>query len=96
MVYWESIFVSGVGLAIGLALAVPTVAYFAANPIPLTGDSMSGMAELVGMEPLVTFELATVNPIVSALTIFAVGILAAFYPALKASRGRPVDALRSL
>ncbi len=96
VVYWESIFVAGVGLAIGLALAVPTVAYFVANPIPLTGDSMSGMAELVGMEPLVTFELAAVNPIVSALTIFAVGILAAFYPALKASRGRPVDALRSL
>ena len=96
VVYWESIFVAGVGLVIGLALVIPTVAYFVANPIPLTGESMSGMAELVGMEPVVTFELEPLNPVVSALTILVVGIIAAFYPALKASRGRPVDALRSL
>lgn len=96
VVYWESIFVAGVGLVVGLALAIPAVVYFVANPIPLAGESMSGMAELVGMEPLVTFELAPLNPVVSAGTIFAVGLLAAFYPALRASRGRPVDALRSL
>lgn len=96
MVYWESIFVAGVGLVIGLALALPMVAYFVANPIPLTGESMEGMAELVGMEPLIKFELMPSNPVGSSLTIFVVGILAAFYPALKASRGRPVDALRSL
>ncbi len=96
VVYWESIFVAGVGLVIGLALAIPTVAYFVANPIPLTGDAMSGMTELVGMEPVITFELELLNPIGSALTILVVGIIAAFYPALKASRGRPVDALRSL
>jgi ABC-type lipoprotein release transport system permease subunit len=81
---------------IGLVLAVSTVAYFVANPIPLTGESMSGMAELIGMEPVVTFELELLNPIGSALTILVVGIIAAFYPALKASRGRPADALRSL
>ena len=96
VVYWESIFVAGVGLVIGLALVIPTVAYFVANPIPLTGDAMSGMTELVGMEPVITFELELLNPIGSALTILVVGIIAAFYPALKASRGRPVDALRSL
>lgn len=96
VVYWESIFVAGVGLVIGLVLAVSTVAYFVANPIPLTGESMSGMAELIGMEPVVTFELELLNPIGSALTILVVGIIAAFYPALKASRGRPADALRSL
>lgn len=96
VVYWESIFVAGVGLVIGLALAIPTVAYFVANPIPLTGESMSGMAEMIGMEPVMTFELELLNPVVSALTILVVGIIAAFYPALKASRGRPVDALRSL
>jgi ABC-type lipoprotein release transport system permease subunit len=32
----------------------------------------------------------------SSLTVLGVALLAALYPAIKASRGRPVDALRSL
>lgn len=96
VIYWESIFVAGVGLVVGLVLAIPTVVYFAANPIPLTSEEMSGMVELFGMEPLMTFKLKPLNPLGSAVTILVVGALAALYPAFKASRGRPVDALRSL
>ena len=96
VVYWESIFIAGVGLLVGLVLALPTVLYFAANPIPLTGEQMSGMVELFGFEPLVTFKLKPLNPVGSTVTILVVGALAALYPAFKASRGRPVDALRSL
>lgn len=96
VVYWESIFVAGVGLVIGLALALPAVVYFAAHPIPLTSESMDGAAQLIGMEPVATFKLKPLNPLGSAITILVVGALAALYPALKASRGRPVDALRSL
>jgi ABC-type lipoprotein release transport system permease subunit len=43
-----------------------------------------------------TWKLKPWNPIGSAITIFVVAAIAALYPALKASRGRPVDALRSL
>jgi len=35
-------------------------------------------------------------PFYSALTILGVAVIAALYPALRASRGRPVDVLRSL
>lgn len=96
VVYWESIFIAAVGLVIGLVLALPTVLYLVANPIPLTGEQMTGMTELFGFEPLVTFKLDPQNPLGSAVTILVVGALAALYPAFKASRGRPVDALRSL
>jgi len=48
------------------------------------------------MEPLMTWKLKPLNPIGSTLTILGVAVVAAFYPAVKASRGRPVDALRSL
>jgi ABC-type lipoprotein release transport system permease subunit len=96
VVYWESIFIAGVGLVIGLALALPTVLYFVANPIPLTGEQMAGMVELFGFEPVMTFKLKPLNPLGSAVTILVVGALAALDPAFKASRGRPVDALRSL
>ena len=96
VVYWESIFIAGVGLLVGLALSLPAVLYFAAHPIPLTGEQMSAMTEMFGFEPVITFKLKPLNPIGSAITILVVGALAALYPAFKASRGRPVDALRSL
>jgi ABC-type lipoprotein release transport system permease subunit len=57
---------------------------------------MAQAGELFGMEPLMTWKLKPLNPIGSTLTILGVAVVAAFYPAVKASRGRPVDALRSL
>ena len=47
-------------------------------------------------EPQMTWKLKPLNPLGSIATILGVALLAALYPAIKASRGRPVDALRSL
>ena len=79
MVYWESVFMTGVGLAIGLALALPTVLYLTGHPIELTGEAMEGMTEMFGMEPIVTFKLTAANPLGSAATILLVGALASLY-----------------
>jgi ABC-type lipoprotein release transport system permease subunit len=95
LIYLESMLLALGGLLIGLALAIPVVLYFEGHPVALTGNAMAGM-ELFGIEPVMTWKLKPWNPIGSAITIFAVAAIAALYPALKASRGRPVDALRSL
>ncbi len=95
MVYLESMMLAGVGLSIGLLLSVPVLAWLNGVEIPLTGD-ISKATEIWGMEPVLVFKLLPRNPIGSAITILVVAILAALYPALKASRARPVDALRSL
>ncbi len=95
MVYLESMILAGVGLVVGLALAVPALAYLHGMEFPLSGD-IAASTELIGMEPVVTFKLKPLNPLGSTLTIIGVAALAALYPAVKASRGRPVDALRSL
>jgi len=95
VVYLESMMLALVGLGIGLALAFPLVLYFQANPITLTGNAVEAM-ELFGIEPQATWKLKPLNPVGSVLTILVVALVAALYPALKASRGRPVDALRSL
>ena len=95
IVYFESVMLAGVGLLVGLAIGLPLLMYFEANPIPLTGG-MTEMMELFGAEPWMTFKLKPLNPIGSTLTILGLAVVAAFYPALKASRGRPVDVLRSL
>jgi ABC-type lipoprotein release transport system permease subunit len=95
VVYLESMLLALVGLGIGLAVAFPLVLYFQAHPITLTGDAVAAM-ELFGIEPQATWKLKPLNPVGSVLTILVVALVAALYPAVKASRGRPVDALRSL
>jgi ABC-type lipoprotein release transport system permease subunit len=95
IVYLESLALSIVGLVIGLAISLPMLVYLEAHPMPL-GAEMSGLMELFGAEPLLTWKLKPLNPIGSSITIIALAIGAALYPAIKASRGRPVDVLRSL
>lgn len=95
LVYLESMLLAAVGLALGLALAIPLVLFFEGHPIPLGGD-VAAASELFGVEPLITFQLKPRNPLGSTLTVLGVAALAALYPALKASRARPVDALRTL
>jgi ABC-type lipoprotein release transport system permease subunit len=95
MVYLESLMLALVGLALGLAVALPLVVYLVGHPIEL-GGTMGEAAELFGVAPRITFKLKPLNPIGSTLTICAVALVAALYPALKASRGRPVDVIRSL
>ena len=95
IVYLESMALALLGLVIGLAIGIPLVLYFQAHPIALTGDVVEAV-ELFGVEPVMTWKLKPLNPIGSAITILAVAVVAALYPALKASHGRPVDVLRSL
>jgi putative ABC transport system permease protein len=95
LVYLESMLLAGVGLVLGLAAGIPLVLYFAAHPVHVTGAA-AGALELWGIEPVMTWKLKPLNPIGSTVTILGVAALAALYPALKASRSRPVDALRSI
>jgi putative ABC transport system permease protein len=95
MVYLESMLLAGVGLSIGLLLAVPLLGYLHGTEFPISGD-LAKSTEIFGMEPVMTFRLTALNPIGSTLTIIFVAAIAALYPALKASRARPVDALRGL
>lgn len=95
LVYVESLLLSALGLAIGLALALPAAAYLQGHPIPLTGTAAQA-GELFGFEPVVTWKLTLWNPLVSTALMTGIALLAALYPAAKAAAARPVDALRSL
>ena len=95
MIYLESMILAGVGLVIGLSLSLPLLAALHRVEIPIGGEIVEG-AKLFGMEPVMMFTLHASNPLGSTLTIFVVAALAALYPAIKASRAKPIDALRSL
>jgi ABC-type lipoprotein release transport system permease subunit len=96
LVYLESLLLAVVGLVIGLGLGLAIVLYFQANPIEITAVELVQAMEMIGAEPLLTWKLKLMNPVGSVLTVLCVAILAALYPAIVASHGRPVDVLRSL
>lgn len=95
VVYLESMMLAGIGLAVGLAISLSALLVLQATPIPLA-DDVAGVMELFGAEPVLTFKLKPLNPIGSTITVIVLAVAAACYPAVKASRGRPVDALRSI
>jgi len=96
LVYLESMALAGVGLTVGLGIAIPLVLYLVGHPIDLESEGMKSAYELLGFEPRISWKLLPTHPLGSAVTIFGVAALAALYPAFKASRARPVDALRSV
>jgi putative ABC transport system permease protein len=96
LVYLESMALAAIGLAIGLGVAIPLVLYLVGHPIDLENEAMQGAYEMLGFEPRISWKLKPTHPLGSAITIFGVAALAALYPAFKASRARPVDALRGV
>ena len=61
---------------------------------PPEGEA-EGAKEQLGIKPQMSWKLKRMKPVGTIETIMGVASRAALYPALKASRGRPVDALRS-
>ena len=95
LVYAESLLLSGLGLALGLALALPAAAIMARHPIRI-GGAAAEMSAQFGMEPVIVWQLDGWNPLITVALMVALACLAALYPAAKAASARPVDALRSL
>ena len=94
LVMIESLQLTLLGISIGAAIGVPLVLWLSEHPIPLTGAS-SGAMKLFDLEPMIIFGLARDQLVTLPLLLIAVGVLAALPPAIRASRGRPVDALRA-
>ena len=99
LVFWlvlvESALISTIGIAIGLAIGIPLVLWLAQHPIPMPGgQEASDVLALFDIEPVLIFRL-TMSQVVSLVAILlVVSMLAALPPAVRAGRGRPVDALR--
>ena len=94
LVMIESLELTLLGIAVGFAIGVPLVLWLSGHPIPLTGEGTRSAIELFDLEPLIVFALGRDQLVTLPLLLIGVGVLAALPPAIRASRGRPVDALR--
>jgi putative ABC transport system permease protein len=94
LVMLESVFLSLLGIAIGFAIGVPLVLWLGNHPVHLVSQEMRSSLEVFGLEPLIMFSLSKSQLVGLPLVLLAVGLVAAVLPAIRASRGRPVDALR--
>lgn len=94
MVMWETIFVSVTGAPLGMLLGYGTIRILHRTGIDLS--MWAGGLEQWGLSTIVRPNLESEAYALVAVAIVITALLASIYPALKAIRLRPVEALRKL
>ncbi len=97
LVLIESALLSLIGIALGLVIGIPLVLWLEGNPLPMPGgEEGRAMMELFGLEPVIMFRLTARQVLAVTAVLLGSALLAATPPAVRASRSRPVDALREV
>ncbi|HTP12280.1 MAG TPA: ABC transporter permease, partial [Bacteroidota bacterium] len=91
----ESILLSMLGAAAGIAAAIPVVFYFYRFPIQLTGDYAKAMLAY-GLEPIIPVSADAVVFLVQGASVFVLAAVSALYPILVLRKLDPVKAMRGL
>ena len=92
MVVLETIFIASIGAPIGMLLGIGTVRYL--NKVGINLSTWSRALEEFGMSEIVRPEVNGDTILTITIAVVITAILAAIYPALKAIRLKPVEALR--
>ena len=87
----EGLYLLCIGAVVGNLLGFASVGVLGRTGIDLS--ALAAGSEYFGMSRVIYPALATKDVVVADLTVFALGLLVSMYPALKASRFKPVEAL---
>jgi ABC-type lipoprotein release transport system permease subunit len=93
IVLLESIMLAVLGALAGIAAGIPLLAYLAAHPIPLQGDSARAIASY-GFEPVLPFSLQPSIFVWQTVTMLLIAIAAAAIPLQRIRTLDPVAAMR--
>lgn len=93
LMYLESVVLIAAGLVTGFVLGIPLVLYFQEHGISFGAKSGDIMAAF-GLSPVIYLQLSPMVMAWAAGLVGAIALIVAVYPALKAGRLKPVEALR--
>ena len=93
IVVYEALVLSLCGLLIGFLGGVAVVAYFNSAGIDMSRYA-EGITTIPGLTGMIYPELALRSTILPAGALLALSVLATLYPAWKAARLQPIEAIR--
>lgn len=79
------------GALVGVALAWIVEAF---GGIPLPGAALTDYMKVIGMKPVLHMKISWSQVVISAVAMAGVAVLAAWFPAYRASKLEPVEAMR--
>ncbi len=90
----ETLFISAIGVIAGIVAGFPIVYWFYNNPIALSDDLADVMIDY-GLEPFMSFSIASDIFFYQGLTIFIIALIVGLYPVRKAFRLDMISAARN-
>jgi putative ABC transport system permease protein len=93
LVLLESLVLAAVGIAAGVALGVPLVAYFGARGIDMSAYA-KGIESIPGLTSVIYPMFVPAGVALPVVVLLALSALAALYPAWRAARLEPATAIR--
>ena len=90
----EILLVAVVGSGIGILVSIPIAWYFNINPIQFSGE-IAEVYQSYGMEAVLQFSTDPVVFYTQAVTVFIITLVFSVIPLIKASRLKPVEAMRA-
>lgn len=96
LVLWESVLLAGLSVVFGLVLGGALDAFLVVHGLALTSTSGNRLSTGgVLFDPMVMGVVRVDRVMTTVVALVAVSVLAALWPALRAARLRPVDAMRA-
>ncbi len=93
IIWMETMFIGLIGVVAGFLVSIPLVAWFSANPIPITGE-YGAAYEQFGMEPWIYFKMSPKVFFNQALIVFLITLAISIYPYSVVRKLNTIDAIR--
>ena len=93
LVTLENVFISIVGVLVGVLISSPIAYYFHYNPIEITGDAAESIKEM-GIDPIIPFSVDPIIAVNHGLIVLVISLILIIYPIMVIRKLKPVEAMK--